>query len=280
MNPENANKDTIVKLKSLQAAFQNEAGRFKGYADTVSQIVDDLEAATRASEKAKKSEMLKNNADSFLLGLSVIGKPLKDKNILLLIDGSGSMQELQERTITMAQTMDSAVKGMSNVNVRAFMWGLRSHPVSINFDDDALLNKLAGGLNCQSDLAPTIKALGSANDLVGPASRDMHIIIISDGDLSDRFDAQKALGDLLRKDPKVTVDGVVIYPSRQQSRGYGSDMSGMLKLLAADENLKSRIGIHDTPDDNIMGAMTKVLVERAGKPAKKTVKAPKGPKKA
>lgn len=266
MTPASNNDPVIKKLTSLKENFEKESGRFKGYADTVSEVINELQVVDVKNNH-------QNNVDAFLSGLAVLGKPLKNRNIIFLIDGSGSMAGAAgsplKKALETAKIVHDAVKGMKDVSVSSLMWGGRQ-PVLLPLEASDVVDKYKAGMNSGTDLAPAISYVDKAINFVGAGKQDINIIIISDGDLSDRSESYDALKKLLMANSRVTADVALM-----QNRGFAQEMLGLVRDVAA-AFLNKSIGTYEVAGTDLTGKMVELLIRRGQESVSRPKKFPKG----
>ncbi len=273
-----SNNSVIQKLSTLKHAFELEAGRFKGYADTLSQVITEIEGGDEKVKAEKLAKEQRETADAFLLKLSALGKPFENKNIIFLIDGSGSMMtggtpSLIVKALDTAKTVHDAVVGMKDVNVNAFIWGMRGDIPRLPLDNADELKKYMSGLNCGSELSPAIDHVNKGLSFSGPVMRDTHVIIISDGYITDEKETAAAIGKLKKAHSKVTVDALLI--GRNVDLWSLNEISEDLSKI--DQSMALPIYVSVDTADAMLGMAANVLIDRSRSAASQHKKAPGGP---
>lgn len=170
-------------------------------------------------------------------------KPTKP-DIVILIDGSGSMT--MGATATRANPMQMAILSSTIIyeaaksigaNVYIALWG-NSDPIILAKPGDnprdigANLIKARAGLNCGTDLKPSIvkitKTIAEQRTKAGEYSGRTHMMVISDGDISDKEPSKKVIAQMLNGARHVTLDFAIL----KSNSAYSSANKTQMETLA------------------------------------------------
>ncbi len=191
-------------------------------------------------------------------------------DIVILIDGSGSMTggsspNPLECALQAGAILFEAANGKDmRMNVYVGLWGNEDPPILIKPGDTSTqigqaMQGARRGLNSGTDLAPAIrntaKVIGEQRGRAGTLSGFTHILVISDGDIGDAQQAQKAIETLFTCSDKTTIDTAVINSNRQTE--MDTMIKGIGKKTTRDYHV---VGVSHTfnPDqipDSILGLL-------------------------
>jgi len=127
------------------------------------------------------------------------------ENTYILIDGSGSMAHPQYNSCltTCLNVVRDQYKG--NKAVTTLLWGNKT-PQKVRLSGKKAFEQALKGLNCGSDLSPVLDMITNEID----AKEATHVVILSDGDIFDRAETEKAIENLRAINNYVKLDMIVM----------------------------------------------------------------------
>lgn len=148
-------------------------------------------------------------------------------DIVIMIDGSGSMgsaygnspSPLQSALQASAILYEAAAGKDMKMNVYVGMWGDSNPPIMIKPGDDRVsvgkaMEKMRQGLNSGTDFAPAVKkvaeTIGDQHGKAGTLSGFTHVLVLSDGDISDTARSMEKVKTMFEYSDKVTFDIAII----------------------------------------------------------------------
>lgn len=160
-------------------------------------------------------------------------------DIVLLVDGSGSMgmgsyQDAKgnipiDVALTTAAILYEASRRLEGINVYVGMWGdsiVRwfAEPNDPRNKVGENFQRFKKGLNSGTNLGPAIidtaKMLANKKVNAGDISGYTHIVVLSDGDISDSFKTKQAIETFLEQSREVTIDFSIIKTNAQDTAMY------------------------------------------------------------
>lgn len=281
-------QNALEELKGLRDSFAESAAKSEKTArDLEDQARRAREAARSQRERTRVIEeaialLLENqNDESATVDIDGLGKKAAAKigtrRFVFMIDGSGSMNgrpldnSLKAGTAIRDKMEEKSGKAPS---LDAVLFGDRN-PVALDLSDAQAVEMARRGLNCGTDLAPSIEKL--ADQLAG--GKTCHAVIISDGDLFDHEKSREALKKLLQDNPKATVDFVIIssrsgsYPAASWGEKYGSyypafaprtntQMQSLAEGLASELPESRRPKVACTQAEDVAATVSQLLAQR------------------
>ncbi|MCB9990573.1 MAG: hypothetical protein H6867_04225 [Rhodospirillales bacterium] len=196
-------------------------------------------------------------------------------DIVLMIDGSGSMvnagvaykvgkADPMEIALISSIILHEAAKKV-DANVYVALWGNDDPIILAKPGDDPRqvgenLLRARKGMNCGTNLAPSIKKITKvlSEHKSGKYSGYTHMMVISDGDISDPVPATKAINTLLSTSDYTTLEFAVLKkPGFPAGQPAGLDQKTAMEKVADDirvANPAQKIGVHRDGDPNSIPA--------------------------
>lgn len=142
-------------------------------------------------------------------------------DIVLMIDGSGSMagQNMSVALQAAAIMFEAAAGKDMNMNVYVGIWGNNNPPMIIYPGADRVqvgkaMQAARSGLHSGTDFAPAVRkvaqTIGEQRGKSGTLSGFTHVLIISDGDISDVAKSREMIETMFTYSDKVTFDTAII----------------------------------------------------------------------
>jgi Mg-chelatase subunit ChlD len=200
-------------------------------------------------------------------------KPAKI-DIVLLIDGSASMSGSGPKATKIQIAMLSAVilyeaAKQVDADVYIALWGgmnpvLLAKPGDPGHEIGQNIVTAMSGLGSSTNLAPSIKfftkLMSEAKQGSNPHRGYTHVFVISDGDISDGVEAEKAIDNVMDNSDYATFDFAVIKDNHNST--YMQSMETMVNRLEA-KYPTNKIGlIVDNDPATIPGAIVGKLFEK------------------
>ncbi len=196
-------------------------------------------------------------------------------DIVLLIDGSGSMTapnslhgqaKAMEIALVSAIILYEAAKAVE-ANVYIALWGNDEPLVLAKPGDDQRtieenILKARSGLNSGTNLAPSIKKITRtlAEHKSGKYSGYTHMMVISDGDITDVEPGAKAINALMSVTDYVTMDFAIIEP--QTASTMPKKMEEAIDLVKAGSPTQ-KIGVHkDGNPESIPAGIVGLILQK------------------
>jgi hypothetical protein len=273
-------KSPLEEMKSLRDTFAKNSAKAE-------QEAAELEACARAARSEanalrKQSEVMERAMFLYLANeqekvtavqIETLGKKetarISDRNFIFLIDGSGSMTGGP-----LENALDASAKIIGKLEEKAgarpaastWLFGDRT-PVAVDMTDEDSMQRARRGLNCGTDLAPSLDMLVGTLD----PNKAVHLVVVSDGDLFDCEKSREVMVKLLAKNPKSTVDLVII---KHDSGGYGdfrgygdqsirkTPMENLVEAVGADVSTPRIPRTLATQPQGVAAAVTSLLAAR------------------
>lgn len=247
--------NNVGELKRLSVDFTQSAGRLQDEAQRQQRVAAALSlAAANLAERDEK--ILKLEREIAKLKHDAAMRDFKGP--LVLIDGSGSMTGGNFTAIPDALAYAKKADGIA-------MLAGDKHPVLVDVHNEAHVKAAVHGLNCGTDLAPSLREAAKA-------LKNKHVVLVSDGDLFDTKATLAALGDLLAQQPKTKID-VVLTRSTSSKAVTGIEL--MLKQFEAPAGAKAPRLIDVPRGESIAAALDKLLLKTAQKAKAQKQQGPK-----
>lgn len=186
-------------------------------------------------------------------------------DIVLLIDGSGSMTMGGSYALGKAKPMDIAL--LSSIilyeaakkvgaNVYIALWGnedpiILAKPGDDPRDVERNILKAKSGMSCGTNLAPSIKKITKtlSEHKSSQYSGYTHMMVISDGDISDPEPAMKAVNTLLSTSEYATLEFAILKKAGE-AKSQMENLADKIKVA----NPTQKIGVHRDGDPNSIPA--------------------------
>lgn len=213
-------QEVLRELKGLEAKFNHQAQDYQRMAKTASDAIALIEK-TEQQKRALAEEASLAKAKQAAAQLQGTLQGAKKSSFAVFIDGSGSMNG----TPIMAALDGAAL--LADAKPAVALWGEKQPTwITDKAQDPSFRVKVKQGLNLAVDLAPSVTEMHKLAAVNTLDRKKTHFILMSDGDLFDRQDARAAFDTLLSKNPKATVDVIIM--------GFdGTSMGSFVKELAA-----------------------------------------------
>lgn len=152
-------------------------------------------------------------------------------DIVIMIDGSGSMgwgepSPLDSALQSCAILYEAAAGKDMNMNVYVGMWGSDDPPILIRPGEDRIkvgqaMQAMRKGLNSGTSFAPAVKKIAETmseqHTKSGTLCGFTHVLVISDGDISDVAKTKERMATMFAYTDKVTFDVALINSNRNSS---------------------------------------------------------------
>lgn len=163
------------------------------------------------------------------------------QGLTLLIDGSATMLPLEKFT-PVEQAITAKIDGYA---ARAFFWSAQPDEIDIAAHDD--IRGLRGGFWGSNHLAPALAHFSAA-----PQN---HIVVISDGSLSDRAACAPLLHDMIRQQPRMRIDLIIATVPQGATADTQADMIDLFNSCAAPQAPNRPRVIRTAEDCDITAAL-------------------------
>lgn len=198
---------------------------------------------------------------------------VKPPELVILIDGSGSMGRADDLSSPMAAAIQAAcilseAAAENDINVYVGIWGNEDPPFIVRPGDDEkkrgkAIEGAAGGLQSGTDLAPAIaktaREIAENKNNLSEEYGNTHALVLSDGDIFDAEEAKKHINTLFKNVKLITLDIAVI-------QGYGNRSETSIEKMAKETQTRSgqqQIGtVRNIQANRIADAIVHVLVQK------------------
>lgn len=113
------------------------------------------------------------------------------ENTYILIDGSGSMSHPQYNSCLTTCLNVVRDQYKDDKAITTLLWGNKT-PQKVSLSGKKAFETALKGLNCGSDISPVLDMLTNEMDV----KEATHVVILSDGDIYDKEDAEKSIKSL------------------------------------------------------------------------------------
>ncbi len=158
-------------------------------------------------------------------------------DIVIMIDGSASMgwgepSPLNSALQACAILYEAAAGKDMNMNVYVGLWGSDNPPILIKPGEDRMkvgktMEAMRKGLNSGTSFGPAVKKIAETmseqHEKSGTLCGFTHVLVISDGDISDSSETKKKMETMFSYTDKVTFDVALINSNKQSSMARMAD---------------------------------------------------------